>query len=367
MKVRDIGSAKKVVFNEVMTFDEAGKLEGEFIKESFMKKLAKKNGTKHWLIDFDCDGYLKKDGKEILVFVYRKHAVSEENALQGLDNLKRVAMKKKINRGSFAGKLDMTRMPSYVGEFYKPTKFRTRYYSSVSGKLGNQYISNFSPSNIVGYYDKADRNLLGKGSDIRVTAFIRDYPEKWNNAMPYFNELHTIYRDLYKALPEPNPYNAQLRNAKLSPNAIIGDTVFSTGTINYSCQSAMHLDKGNMEGGIAVLSVIADPFNENSYTGAYLAVPQIGLCIDNNHRDVLICDNKNLWHGNTEFKPIKDKVYPVNMNTPSKMPSQQDIDNDWYFNRFICVMYLRDSIVGHYDHRDKKNDVDTLGISEEIN
>ena len=42
----------------------------------------------------------------------------------------------------------------------------------------NQKITNLAPSNIVGYFDKPDRNLKGKGAPYRLTAFNRDNVEK---------------------------------------------------------------------------------------------------------------------------------------------------------------------------------------------
>ena len=53
-------------------------------------------------------------------------------------------------------------MANYIGEFVNPGKFRTRFKSSVSGILSKQATSNLSPSNIIGFFDKPDRNLKGK-------------------------------------------------------------------------------------------------------------------------------------------------------------------------------------------------------------
>jgi hypothetical protein len=358
-----IGSVTKLVFNNVLSFAECSQFEGTYLKETFMKELSTKNGTDKWLIDFNCDGYhIDKNGDEQILFIYRKGVISEENSQTALKNLKQVAIAKKINRGSFSGRLDRDKMPKYVGEFYKPSDFRTRYYSNTSGKLGNQLICNMAPSNIVGYFDKQDRNLHGSGSNIRGTAFIRDHPDKWSQAVPYYEELHAMYHKLFSVLPEPNPYSVQLDMAKQIPNAMITNTIFSTATVNYSCPSALHTDKGNMEGGAAVLSVIVDTDNENSYTGAYLCLPQFGICIDNNHRDLLIGDNKYIWHGNTEFIPVHNEIFPMDKNKPKKMPTDQEIKNSWYFNRFVTVCYIRDSILKNYLNKTDLDKVDTLGI-----
>ena len=361
--IQPIGTVKKIVLNRVMEFREASQFEGEYLKEDLMRKLSEKNGSGEWLITEDTDGYKRNvDGTEELIFVFRKGVVDPFIAREAVDMLRKTAQQKKINRGSFAGKLDHKKMPAYVGNFFNPTDFRTRYYSNTSGKLGNQYISNQSPSNIVGFFDKADRNLLGAGSNIRCAAFIRDNPEKWLRAVPYFQQLSSIYKELFYPLNGFNPYKEQESICKKIPTAIIKDTVFSTATINYSCPSALHTDKGNAKEGFAVLNVIKDHLNENDYKGCYLCLPEFGICIDNNHLDICIGDNKNVWHGTTEFSPVSANIYPMDKTKPQKMPNEQEIENYWYFNRFVSVSYVRDSILNNYENRKDKVSIDTLGV-----
>jgi len=364
MPIKPIGKAKKLVLERVMTFKEASEFEGEYLEEDIMKKLAQENGSGQWLVNEDCDCYKRNpDGTEELIFVFRKNVIDPHIARDAVNMMRKTAQQKKINRGSFAGKLDHKKMPNYVGEFYNPSDFRTRYYSNTSGKLGNQYISNQSPSNIVGYFDKADRNLLGAGSNIRAAAFIRDYPEKWERAKPYFQQLSSIYRELFNPLKGFNPYKEQEAICKKIPTAIIENTVFSTATINYSCPSALHTDKGNAKEGFAVLNVIKDHQNANDYTGCYLCLPEFGICIDNNHLDVCIGDNKNVWHGTTEFKTVHSEIYPMDNTKPEKMPTAQEVENHWYFNRFVSVSYVRDSILKNYENRKEKATLDTLGVA----
>jgi hypothetical protein len=361
--VYSIGSVKKIILNRVMSFKEASEYEGEYITEDKMRKLSEGNGSNHWLVTEDTDAYKRNpDGTEELIFVFRKNVIDPFIAREAVDMLRKTAQQKKINRGSFAGKLDHEKMPAYVGTFHNPSDFRTRYYSNTSGKLGNQYISNQSPSNIVGFFDKADRNLLGAGSNIRSAAFIRDYPEKWARALPYFQQLSAIYKELFYPLKGFNPYMEQEDICKKIPTAIIKDTVFSTATINYSCPSALHTDKGNAKEGFAVLNVIKDHLNENDYTGCYLCLPEFGICIDNNHLDICIGDNKNVWHGTTEFKLVVKEIYPMDKTKPNKLPSEQEIKNNWYFNRFVSVSYVRDSILKNYVNRKDKLTIDTLGV-----
>jgi hypothetical protein len=118
-----------------------------------------------------------------------------------------------------------------------------------------------------------------------------------------------------------------------------------------------------MAGGNAVLSVILDPKNPNTYTGSYLCLPEFGICIDNNHLDILIADNKYIWHGNTEFIPDHKEIYPMNIDKPNKLPTEQEVTNNWYFNRFVSVSYIRESILDNYlKNAGKHNKIDTLGV-----
>ena len=87
-------------------------------------------------------------------------------------------------------------MANYIGEFVKPGKFRTRFKSSVTGILSKQATSNLSPSNIIGFFDKPDRNLKGKGAPCRLTAFNRDYPELWQNTIPFLKQCDNMFKKL---------------------------------------------------------------------------------------------------------------------------------------------------------------------------
>ena len=361
--MKPIGSVKKIYLKEIMTFEEAGKFEADFIPFYFFQEMAKKHKLKDWFIDEDCDGYIRKNGKDHLIFIFRKKLLPEELAIRAIDNLKDCAKRRKNNRGAYAGVLDRDRMPKYIGEYVHPSKFRTKYYSATSGKYTPHTVSNLSPSNIFGYFDRIDRNLKGVGAKLRKAAFLRDYPEKWNNALPYFQFLSNCYRDFFKDQPKPNHYSIQENDAKKIPEAMVKDTVFSTITCNYSSLSGTHLDKANKEGGVAVLNVIEDPYNLNTYDGSYLHCVQFGLCFNVRHCDVLIIDNRNVCHGNTEYIPKKTELFPIDSRKPKRMPTDIEVKNDWHYNRFSSVCYLRDSIIKFANKKRKLADIDTLGIS----
>ena len=292
----------------------------------------------------DVNGY-DEDGN--LIFIFRKKAISDDLSNDAIDNLKTAARKRHENRGAAAGALDRGKMPNYVGEFIKPNKFRTKFVSATSGIESKQAVSNLSPSNIIGYFDKPDRNLKGAGSNIRKTVFLRDHWDKWLKVIPYEEKVNEIYRDLIKELytGENNPYDEQRKIADSIPNCVIGNTVFSTVTINYSWRTGIHKDKANYAGGWAVLTVIEDRNNMNRYRGCYLGFPQYGYCVDIRGGDILITDNRIGWHGNTEFISESSEIHSIDSSKPNKKPSEIEIRNKWYFNRFTAVHYLRDTML----------------------
>ena len=60
--------------------------------------------------------------------------------------------------------------------------------------------------------------------------------------------------------------------------------------------------------------------------------------------DILITDNRGQV-GNTEIIPEKDEIHPYDRDFPKKMPSEIEQRNQWYFNRFTAVHYLRDTML----------------------
>lgn len=325
---------KKITFKKILTDEEAGKLESEYIGEKFYKQ----KNPKQWLINYDCDGY-DEEGK--LLFIYRKNKIKKNLAKIAVDNLRKISRVTHENRGASAGKLSRKSLPNYVGKYLKAGKFRTTFYSKITGKLSKQSVSNLAPSNIIGFYDKSDRNLLGKGAKIRKTQYLRDHPEKWKKIIPYFQNIDKIYQKAFVG-KKPNIYQEQKKRANKVKKYTIPGTAFSTATVNYSWRTGVHKDKANYAGGLALLTVIEDPANKNTYDGCYLGFPQYGFAVDVRDRDILITDNRIGWHGNTEFKGRNSKIYDMG---GGKMPSKRQKQNNWYYNRMSLVMYMRESMI----------------------
>ena len=69
------------------------------------------------IIDYDCDVYRKdKDGNEHLLLTFRKNVIPYKLTRDGLNNLKKAAMKTHDNRGASAGVIDLSKLPAYANE-----------------------------------------------------------------------------------------------------------------------------------------------------------------------------------------------------------------------------------------------------------
>ena len=155
---------KKIIVKKIMSDDEIKLYQGEYFNQS----------KYHTIVNENCDVYTDT-GK--LLLKLRKNVIDHDLGKQTVLALRHAAKKRHENRGAAAGELDRKKLAKYIGELVTPGKFRTRFKSNHSGILSKQATSNLSPSNIIGFFDKPDRNLKGKGSQCRLTAFNRDYPE----------------------------------------------------------------------------------------------------------------------------------------------------------------------------------------------
>jgi len=280
------------------------------------------------IIDEDTDVY-REDGSVLLKF--RKNVIPKAHTTAAVKSFAKYAKKLHTNRGPSAGILNRDKLPNYVGTLVNAQKYRTHYHSRKTGKLAKQNESNSAPSNVAGYWDKADRNIGATTDPCRETDVTRDKGEKWKNAKPFINSCDQLYKTL-----QPFKWKEQRDACSQIPEWTIDETAFSTITVNYSWRTALHKDAGDFRGGMGNLTVIDDPDNKNEYTGAYTGFPQYGVAVNVREGDFLVMDVHD-WHCNTEFKSVHDNVL-------GKW-SEKKIKNNWYFNRVSFVMYLREKMV----------------------
>lgn len=147
-------------------------------------------------------------------------------------------------------------------------------------------------SAIAGYMDSPNHKY-----PCRLTKFSRDYFEKYQNGIPFFREIDKCFKE---TLPE--------RHARQSEKAEktefrIDSTAFTTITMNYNFQTAIHLDKGDCKEGFGTLVVCS-----KGVRGGELVFPryQIGVAVENG--DVLLM-NVHEYHCNLPIQPIEEGGY----------------------------------------------------------
>lgn len=290
-----------------MSESELTEKEGHYFPESHYDKIIKS----------DCDGYrIDKDGNKHLLFRFRKNVIPKEDCKIGMGCLKEASLHKHDNRGAAAGTLDPTKMPVYANDpnlhGHKERYRVDGYYSKNSGKFINNSTGNLSQSNIIGYFDRRDRNQKGKVDvPCRMTAFTRDEVDKWTKVQPLLKSIDNQFKVLI-----PDRHKQQHKIAQLTPFKI-GNTAFSTITINNNWRTALHKDSGDYPKGFGNLVVL----EEGRYKGGYTGFPQYGICIDVREGDFLGMD-VHQYHCNTEINPISKE-----------------------YTRLSIVAYLRDKMI----------------------
>jgi len=224
-----------------------------------------------------------------LLLKFRKGVLPKEECSIVFKNLKSHASIKKDNRGSAAGLLDISRAPKYVSSFNKVSKYNSKGYYNKDGKLINNTISNLSPSNIIGFFDRPDRNLGKNAPKCRLTSFTKTHFKKWTECIPYLIACDKLFKELIY-----DKWLKQYNRSRLT-DFYIDNTSFSTVTCNLNFRTALHKDSGDYIDGFGIISVI----EEGIYEGGYLGLLKYGVAVDIRTTDLLLFDPHE-FHSNTE-------------------------------------------------------------------
>jgi len=134
--------------------------------------------------------------------------------------------------------------------------------------------SNPVNSSILGYFDSAN----GK-RPCRLTKMSKDYFESYQNTLPFIQKMDTCFQTLY-----PEAHQKQYLSASNSGYSI-AQTAFSTITVNYNFQTALHVDKGDFKDGFGNLVVLSKDME-----GGHLLFPKYELAISLKNGDFLAMD-----------------------------------------------------------------------------
>ena len=247
---------KKIVVDYQLSKRETKNLEGEFVDEKNID----------FLIDSDMDVY-KPDGKPLLFF--RKNYIKPKvlkNAYKSMIG----AAQPTNNRGSASGGQRVHRV----------LKDGTISKSTQSSEQVN--------SGIAGYFDRNAHYDF-----CRTTAFNKKNIDKFEKATPLINEVNKGFKEFV-----PERYKKQKEMIRATnPNYRIGETAFTTITINKDYRTAYHYDAGDYPLGFGNLVAYCRDIEP-----MYLVLPRYGIGVNLDSNDLLLLDVHEL-HGNTEFIP----------------------------------------------------------------
>lgn len=145
-------------------------------------------------------------------------------------------------------------------------------------------------SGIAGWFDRYARFPYG-----RATRYTMDNPDKFSLAYPFLRHLDEGFSSLMPVRWKKQKNAADTIDDKFK----VPDTVFTTLTVNQSFRTAAHRDAGDFSEGLSNLLVVS---NDGNYTGGYLIFPEYRIAVNVRPGDLLLVNNHEIMHGNTEIK-----------------------------------------------------------------
>lgn len=244
---------KKLTVRKQMKDSEVENLVATYIDESHFDTL----------ITESCDVY---DTAGKLIAKFRKGVLPIETLKLGVDSFRK-SIGQSHNRGNSAG-----------GYFFETKTDGTQSKARMSASV---------ESGIVGALEGGGLNPF-----CRLTAFTSAYFDQFKAGIPFVKAIDDLYREL-----APEHHKIQREYAKATnQNYVIGDTAFSTVTVNKNFRTAVHQDKGDLPQGFG--NLIA--YREGDWTGGYFCLPQYRVAFDLQNTDVLFVD-VHKHHANTPF------------------------------------------------------------------
>ena len=155
-------------------------------------------------------------------------------------------------------------------------------------------------SGVAGWYDRYPRIPYG-----RATSYTEKNPELFAKSYPFLQSLNRGYKELL-----PWRWGNQKAAAdKLDSRFLVPETVFTTITVNKSFRTACHRDAGDLNEGLSNLLVLGD----GEYTGGYLVFPEYRVAVNVRPGDLLLVNNHEIIHGNTEIKLNHEKAERISL------------------------------------------------------
>lgn len=145
-------------------------------------------------------------------------------------------------------------------------------------------------STVVGYIDSPNNKR-----PCRLSQFSKLHFENYKTAIPMIKEVDSLFK-----LTLPERYTIQLQKAEQTQFRI-ENTAFTTITVNYNFQTAIHVDKGDCKEGFGVLVV------SSNATGGFLLFPRFDIGVVVKTGDVLFM-NVHEYHCNSPIDEHDDRM-----------------------------------------------------------
>ena len=223
-------------------------------------------------LEYDIYKIYKPNGKDLLAILSKK-VIPENLCTLAVNKYLKAGKQISTNRGFAAG-----------------SKHRTTKITST-GKRYEKGIS--SHSNILGYIDSPNHKR-----PCRLTSFCRDHYDEYTDGLAFIEEIDTCFKNIL-----PDIHAKQLHICSLKKNFQISNTAFSTVTVNYNFQTALHTDSGDYKEGFGNLVVCQD-----GISGGEILFPQYNLRIYIETGDFLAMDVHE-WHCNNKITYLNDDAY----------------------------------------------------------
>jgi len=258
----------------LMTDQEIKAKEGTYFTEKGMQVFSE-----------DVDVYrIDEKGEEHLLLRLRKNVIPRDMLELGWEAFYKTAAPSR-NRGAAAGPINLD---SAYWKKRKPVevdKWGARYVQN--GKVSKMRVNNNVFSSVLGYFEQTPF----MGLPCRLTSYTQKFFQQYKKGVPFLETIDSIFKTLV-----PEPYAKQLARAKSKPDYQIGDTAFSSVTLNRNFRTALHRDAGDFQQGFGNLTVL----EYGKYSGGVTVFPQYGVGINLRTGDFVAMD-VHQWHANTEL------------------------------------------------------------------
>tara|TARA_R110000824_G_scaffold219492_1_gene406441 strand:- start:1622 stop:2545 length:924 start_codon:yes stop_codon:yes gene_type:complete len=279
-------------------------------------------GLEHYneVIEGNQIGY-KENGDILFIFV--KNTILKENREKYINAIKTNAKSKTKNRGTASGVAVVNRLPNDAVSICKADgsePFNKRLvsvqYKRADGSICGRCQSNAVRCGCAGYFDKV------AGLPCRKVGWSTKNPEK-------HNLLTELCEEIAKAHKENEPKSYEFQLSKSHKDYLMGNSPYSTLTLNYDFRTAAHIDRGDLIDSLSTLTILEEV--EDNYSGCYLGLPEYKIAINVKSGDTLIFDAHE-FHANTEMKVLSD-ILPIDNLTGKP-----------FGGRISIVAYLRNRI-----------------------